>query len=103
MGEEPEQAESFEALLIKRRELEQDRNPDISFVDHAVLKDGPKAFKSASHFVIVDRHTGAEHHHVLKIESFSRKAGSWIHDDVRSVTLDDEHEDQIDRLLTFLH
>lgn len=103
MGDAQHQVGSAEALMIKRREIEEEKNPDIPYVDSTVLKDGPRAFKSASHLVIVDRHTREIHHHVVKIETLTKRVGSWVVNDKHTVTLDDEHEDQIGRLLTFLN
>lgn len=93
---------SFEAFIVDRHRVEEEQNPDVSYVDDVVLKDGPRVYKYAAHFVIIDRHTKAMHHHAVKIETYRLARGSWIRDDVHTVTIDNDKEDQIKRLLTFL-
>jgi hypothetical protein len=97
-----ENDQSLEAVLIKRREIEQDKNPDISLKDSVVLKQGPRAYKVATHWIIIDRNTGEVHHHAVKIETLRRRKSGWLLDEERSITLDDSKGDEIKPLETFL-
>ncbi len=71
--------EPLEAVLIERRKVEQQANPDIEMLDHVFLKVGPQAYKVAVHWVIRDRNTGELHHHAVKIETYRRtKKAGWV-------------------------
>jgi hypothetical protein len=94
--------EPLEAILVERRRIEQEVNPDVSARDYVVLKNGPKVYKVATHWVIVDRHTGELHHHAVKIETYKRLRTGWMVDDEHSITLDDSESDAITSLATFL-
>lgn len=94
--------QTLEAVLIKRSEIERERNPDVKMCDRLVLKNGPRSFKVATHWMIVDRHTGELHHHAVKIETYQRTRGGWLVLDERSITLDDSDGDELSQLATFL-
>src|SRR5205823_3257332 len=76
--------------------------PDIGMRDYCLLKAGPRSRKVACHLVIVDRHTGKIHHDSVQIKTLRKKPGGWQFDVAHSVTLTDEQEDEITRLLAFL-
>src|SRR5205085_1555480 len=90
------------ALVIKHIREENPRSPDIAARDYCVLKAGPRSRKIAYYLGIVDRHTGEFHHDSLQIKTLRKRVGGWQFDVVHSVTLTDEQEDEIARLLTFL-
>lgn len=92
----------FDAVLIERKRMEQEANPDIEMYDHVLLKQGPRAYKTAVHWVIRDRNTGEIHHHVVKIETYRKTKGGWMWDEQYSITLDDQDKDEIRPLASFL-
>lgn len=89
-----------EAIAIKRYEV--DDNPSISYVDSATLKSGPRAYKRVSRFHIINSHTGEVHHDVIKIETQNKNKNGYTIDEEHTITIDDEKEDEISRLATFL-
>ena len=93
---------TLDQVMIKRRVIEQERNPDVDMQDSIILKNGPRAFKVATFWRIVDRHTGELHHHALKIETFNKRKIGWEYDADHSVTLDDDRGDEILQLERFL-
>lgn len=96
--------ETLEAILVRRREIEQTTFPDLRVVDEVVLKNGPKAYKVATHWEIVDRHTGELHHHSIRITTYRRLKPGWILDSQKSVILEEEDGSKAEasRLATFI-
>lgn len=93
--------EELEALLVKTRESI--RNANVGRVHEAVLKNGPRAFRVASVFEILDPSTGGVHHHVLRITNFRKANDGWYFKEKRWVDLvDKEGEDEIGRLTALL-
>jgi hypothetical protein len=91
------------AILVERRRLAEERNPNLRLVDSCILKDDPRAKKVATHWMILDRHTGELHHHAIKIETFHyKKGGVWELEAPNSITLADQGGDEIARLMLFL-
>lgn len=84
--------------------MEQQQHPDLELGDFVVLKRGPKAYKVATHWQIVDRNTGELHHHSVRIETYRRLKSGWYWDEIRSITLeeDDSKTSEITPLTTFL-
>jgi hypothetical protein len=93
---------SLEAVLIRRQEFARQTYPDIKLVDKVVLKDGPRAYKVATHWVIVDRNTGEVHHDALKIDTFRKRKDGWILDLGHSITIEADESDALQKLSTFL-
>ncbi|MFL5628383.1 MAG: hypothetical protein ACJ788_22615, partial [Ktedonobacteraceae bacterium] len=94
--------QSVEVITIKRYEVDEITNPNISIVDTVVLHSTSQVFKRATHFIIVEGSREKPHHHALKIETFRKTKEGFRLDDKHSVTLEDEQEDEISRLATFL-
>ncbi len=92
----------LEAILIERKKIEQNKNPDVDMGDFVILKNGPLAFKVASHWVIIDRHTGEIHHHAVSIETYRRYKAGWSWDEQHSITLEDKDDKETQKLSTFL-
>src|SRR5258706_2270475 len=92
----------LEAIAIKRHEVDETTNPSVALVDKITLRNGPKVYKYASHFLILDSHTGLTHHHAIKIETHKRNKEGFVPVDERTIWLDDENDDEIARLATFL-
>ena len=67
MSDQPSEGDSaeFEAILVTRRETAATRNPDVRLRGWAILKDGPRAKKVVTHWMIIDRNTGNLHHHAM--------------------------------------
>lgn len=79
-------------------------NPSVRNISQVVLKDGPKVFRIATLLEIIDRSTGAFHHYSLKIDQIARKPkAGWFTDPEKSVRLEGDSPDEVDRLYTFLH
>lgn len=95
--------QNIEAVLFERQRVEQERNPDIQLIDKVILKNGPRAFKVASHWVFVNRHTGEINHHTLRLETFRKAKLGWSMDAEHSLTLEDRAEQEVTRLLHFLN
>jgi|YNPBryunderm2012_1023409.scaffolds.fasta_scaffold11791_2 hypothetical protein len=94
--------QDIEAVLFKRQQVEQQKHPDIRLVDKIILKDGPRAYKVASHWVFVNRHSGEISHHSLRLETLRRKKNGWTSDDKHSLTLEDKDEQEVTKLFHFL-
>ena len=96
--------DEIRTLLIRKVEVAQRRNPNILSFDIAVLKDGPRAYKSATILHICDGETREYHHSNLKIETHRKKQGRLKRDGVYSIRLTSEGADgdEIQNLLDFL-
>lgn len=90
------------AVTVANKSLDQEQHPDLERVQSVILKDGPKAKKEALYLTVVNRHTGEVHHHQLTIKTLRTKAGQWSDDEKNTISISDEHEDEIGRLLDFL-
>ena len=94
-------ATSLDEIKVKIREHVQ--NPNVGRSWQAVLKEGPRAFRLATMFEIVDPNTKQRHHCALRIDSMDRqKKRGWFHQPERTVTLEGSDPDEIDRLFCFL-
>src|SRR5262245_2424065 len=93
--------EVLNAMIIRRRVMEDERNPRIRLTDSCLIKDGPRVKKIAMHGEIIDEHTGELHHHLLKIETFKRLGDDWNVTDERSITLGDGGIDELYKLSLF--
>jgi hypothetical protein len=98
--------DDLQAVITERKRLQQQQFPDLELGDFVVLKNGPQAYKVASHWQILDRNTGELHHHSVTIETWRRRKADngWFLDDSHSITLANEvnSEPKITRLTTFL-
>lgn len=88
---------------VKVRIREAYTNPNIGTISQVVLKDGPQAFRIATLIQIVDPNTKEFHHYSLKIDHINRKKTGWFTKPERSVRLEGDSPDEIDRLYKFLH
>lgn len=89
---------------IHNRVLEPQNNPDISAVKSVEIVRGPRRFKVARHWLIVDRHTGEINGDQLVIETYLiRKGKPDEKDDAHSITLaNKDGDDEIQRLVEFI-
>jgi hypothetical protein len=89
---------------VKVRIREAYSNPNVGKISQVVLKDGPQTFRIATLIEIVNPKTDEFHHYSLKIDHIIRKKkAGWFTKPERSVRLEGESPDEIDRLYTFLH
>lgn len=87
---------------VKVRIREAYTNPNVGKIEQVVLKEGPRAFRVATLLEIVDPKTGQPHHYTLKITSIDRKKGEWFCKPTKSVGLEGEEPNEIERLCRFL-
>lgn len=88
---------SPDELLVQRTKT---RDPNVSVVYEAKLKDGPQAFRFAFIYKIVNPRTGDLHHYALKIENWKRtKTRGWEEQPERSISLDQE---EFEKLVDFI-
>jgi hypothetical protein len=72
------------------------RNPNVREVVSTVLKDGPRAYRIATLYEIVDPATQEHHHWCLRINSFDRtKKTGWSFKADKSVSLDDDGSQEL--------
>jgi Domain of unknown function (DUF4263) len=89
---------------VKVRIREAYANPNVGKISQVVLKDGPSAFRIATLLEIIDPNTKQIHHYSLKIDQIDRKKKEgWFAKPERSVRLEGDSPDEIDRLYGFLH
>ena len=92
----------LDGVIIARERLVQTKFPDLMIRDKVVLKNGPKAYKVALHWALLDRHTGELHHHAVTIETYHKVKAGWTASVNQKVTLNDEDGDEITPLAIFL-
>lgn len=95
--------ENIDQIVARSVELDKSKHPDIEGLKTCVLKQGKIAYKLATYWTIRDRHTGEIHHHALKLETLRRtKQSGWERKAEQSITLDDDSNDEIQRLFDFI-
>jgi len=77
-------------------------NPSIGKIQSTFLRRGPMVYKLALMQEVLNQVTGEHHHNVLTLESYKKLKGGWEHLDTRKIVLDDESEDEIFLLTTFI-
>jgi len=87
---------------VKIRIQKSYKNPNVRKVTQAVLKDGPKVFKIASLMEIVNPKTDEFHHYYLKIDHIDKTKAGWFYKPIKSVSLEGEEPDEVEKLLKFL-
>ena len=92
---------SLEDVKVRIRECY--RNPNVRSTTQVVLKDGPRVFRIATLFEIVDPKTGEFHHYSLKVDSIDRSKSGWFGNADRSVRIESGDPDEIDALRKFLN
>lgn len=78
-------------------------NPHVRKITQAVLKEGPKAFKIATLLELINPQTGGFHHYSLKIDHIDKMKAGWFAKPDKSVRLDGNEPDEIEKLYKFLH
>ena len=87
---------------VKVRIRESVKNPNIGKTEQVVLKEGPRSFRLATVFEILDPEAGELHHYSLRIDSINRKKEGWFYKPEKSIWLDGQEPDEIERLFKFL-
>ena len=87
---------------VKVRIREAYTNPNVGKIEQVVLREGPRAFRVATLLEILDPSTGLAHHYSLKIDSIDRRKAGWFHKPEKSVRLEGDNPDEIERLCRFL-
>ena len=87
---------------VKVRIREAYRNPSVGKIHHVWLKEGPRAFRSATLLEIKNPSTGERHHYSLKLDSIDRLKRGWFSKSDKSIRLDGNDPDEIERLYRFL-
>lgn len=77
-------------------------NPSIGRIHSTYLRQGPMVYKLALMQEIINQQTSEHHHNVLTLESYKKLKGGWEHLDTRKIVLDDENDDEITLLSTFI-
>jgi hypothetical protein len=93
--------EHADALAVVQRDFGT-AHADLHQVQSVILREGPRAKKTARYVAVKNRHTGEVHHHALTLETGKKLKGTWELDDKRSISFSDEDGDEIGRLMDFL-
>ena len=91
---------SLDDVLV--RVAKSDRNPNIGRVYTSKLYEGDRVSKVATLKEILVGATGEHHHWSLKIASYKRLKIGWFIQKERSVTIEDNQGDSLQKLLDFL-
>jgi len=95
--------ETLVADVIVRIESTIGRSPNVREKVSAVLKNGPKAFRVATLYEIINPETQEHHHWCLKISSIDRtKSKGWAFKADKSVSLDDEDSNELQVLVDLI-
>lgn len=77
-------------------------NPNIGKTHQVVLKDGPRAFRIATIFEILDPNLATLHHLSLQLDSFDKTKAGWKVKPEKRFRLEGEDPDEISALAAFL-
>lgn len=91
---------TFHEVQLKIRESY--RNQNVGEVFQVVLKEGPRAFRTATVFEIVNPKTGKFHHYSLRLDHIDRLKGGWFAKPEKSFRCEAEEVDDLVRFLTAL-
>lgn len=76
---------------------------NVKSTTQTVLKEGPRAFKVATLMEIINPKTDKFHHYSLKIDHIDKTKAGWFHKPDKSVRLEGNEPDEIEKLYIFLH
>jgi hypothetical protein len=77
-------------------------NPNVRTITQIVLKDGPRAFRIATLMELINPANNEFHHYQLKIDQIDRSKKGWFSKPEKSVRLEGEDPDEIEKLYRFL-
>ncbi len=76
-------------------------NPNIGKTHQVVLKEGPRAYRIATVFEILDSSTGDVHHHALRIDAYKLTRAGWLTQEDKSQWITSE-PDELKKLVAFI-
>ncbi len=91
---------TFEDVKVRIRDSI--TNPNVGRIEQVELKSGPRAFRIATLMEILDPIENTIHHYSLKIDSIDKKKAGWFYKPEKSVRIEGNKPDEIDRLFKFL-
>ncbi len=91
---------TLEELKIQIRKSS--TNPNIGNTTQAILKNGPRSYKIATLFEIMDPNSDEIHHYSLKIETYKKTKKFWERKLEHSISLTSEGDNEIGTLVDFL-
>lgn len=77
-------------------------NPNIGAVHSTFLKEGPKAYKMAIIYQVLNAETQNHHHFVLLLQTYSKEKKGWSKKKESSISLSNEEKDEIGILIKFI-
>ncbi|MBD2296626.1 DUF4263 domain-containing protein [Anabaena sphaerica FACHB-251] len=89
-------------LVVQAASFDPERFPDLDKMESVILKQGPRSIKQAKYTTIRDRHTEKVHHYSLSIQTFGLIQKQWKEKPEKSITLESEDDDEIQKLMDFL-
>ena len=90
-----------EEVVLKITTYEATQNPDYKLIHNGYLKEGPRAYKVAIMYEVVNRHTKEFHHFVLDIVSLQKLKRGWYFTYESKFTLNGA-QGEVDALFKFL-
>jgi hypothetical protein len=88
-------------VILQITTYEATQNPNFRLIHHGYLKEGPKSYKVAVMFEVIDQNTGDFHHYNLDIYSIQRRKAGWFLAQETKFSLNGENG-EIDALFKFL-
>lgn len=94
----------FEAIMIKVREFDESKNPDIKDCKHVVLRQMKRDYRIATLWTIRNQHTQKIHHRTLTLRTIRHlKFRGWEEDSALKITLTDEDgQNEMQKLADFI-
>lgn len=76
-------------------------NPNIGKTHQVVLKEGPRAYRIATIFEVLNSTTGEVHHHALRIDAYKLTKAGWLVQEDKSQWITSE-PNELSKLVTFI-
>ena len=87
---------------IKVRIIRTSGNPHIGKTHQVILKNGPRTFRIATIFEILDPVSRVVHHLSLQLDSYDKTKAGWRSKPEKRIRLEGKDPDEIEILSTFL-
>lgn len=92
---------TLEEVKVRIREAV-NKKSNVGRIEQVELKSGPRSFRLATLWEILNPETNEFHHYSLKIESINRNKKGWFYNPEKSISLVGKEPDEIQRLFYFL-